>query len=254
MTDLTKPDSTMKGLGLAYDRLALWLEKFNLIPLVVVVSVYHYYQALALHDPFYIAAPIALFVDLLHYRTVQRAVNTQQVSWVITATLTSGLAFGLQLAFYTERFAVFPPESFLYALIVPFGVAVWGWMHGTNGESPALKLYRARRKAFLLALNRRKSAVNQLELALNQAESQMNQDKSKLNNLESTVMHLESKLMAVEESARRSEAMIAAVNPITRDVMRHMAFGELHGKEIAERHGVSPATISGIKSKLNGHK
>jgi len=48
-----------------WQKFADFLHTANLIPLVVVVSAYHYNQALRSHDPFLVSLPIALFIDLL---------------------------------------------------------------------------------------------------------------------------------------------------------------------------------------------
>ncbi|MCZ7673836.1 MAG: hypothetical protein M5U34_45305 [Chloroflexi bacterium] len=115
-----------------WQRFADFLHTANLIPLVVVVSVYHYHQALRSHDPFLIALPVALFVDLLHYRTVQQAVRSGEGVWKLTAVFTTLMAFALQWIFYSQ-----PGESeiliwwqvILFASIVPVGLAIMAWHH-----------------------------------------------------------------------------------------------------------------------------
>jgi hypothetical protein len=115
-----------------WQKLSDFLHKANLIPLVVVVSTYHYYQALRSHDPFFIALPLALFVDLLHFRTVQRAVRSGEAGWQATAVFTTLLTFGLQYMFYSQ-----PSDSgvlgwwqvILFASIVPVGLAIMAWHH-----------------------------------------------------------------------------------------------------------------------------
>ena len=79
-----------------------FLHTANLIPLVVLVSGYHYFQALRSHDPVLVAVPIALFVDLLQYRTVHRAVRSGEGVWKITAVFTTLMAFALQWIFYNQ--------------------------------------------------------------------------------------------------------------------------------------------------------
>lgn len=115
-----------------WQKLADFLHTVNLIPLVVIISVYHYHQALRSHDPFLIALPVALFVDLMHFRTVQRAVKSGVGMWKLTAVFTTLLAFGLQWMFYSQ-----PGESgtliwwqvILFASIVPVGLAIMAWHH-----------------------------------------------------------------------------------------------------------------------------
>lgn len=85
-----------------WQRFADFLHTANLIPLVIVVSTYHYYQALRSHDPLLVSLPIALFIDLLHFRTVQRAVKSGEGAWKVTAVFTTLMAFGLQWIFYNQ--------------------------------------------------------------------------------------------------------------------------------------------------------
>jgi hypothetical protein len=115
-----------------WQRFADFLHKANLIPLVVVVSTYHYYQALRTHDPFWVALPIALFVDLLHFRTVQQAVRTGEGTWKVTAVFTTLMAFGLQWIFYSRPAEGDPLiwwQVLLFASIVPVGLAIMAWHH-----------------------------------------------------------------------------------------------------------------------------
>ncbi len=115
-----------------WQRFADFLHTANLIPLVILVSSYHYFQALRSHDPVLVAIPIALFVDLLHFRTVQQAVKSRAGMWRVTAVFTTLMAFGLQWIFYNQ-----PGEGeiliwwqvILFASIVPVGLAIMAWHH-----------------------------------------------------------------------------------------------------------------------------
>ena len=115
-----------------WQKLTDFLHTANLIPLVVVVSAYHYNQALRSHDPFLVSLPIALFIDLLHYRTVRRAVRSGAGAWKVTAVFTTLMAFALQYMFYSQ-----PGEGgtldwwqvVLFASIVPVGLAIMAWHH-----------------------------------------------------------------------------------------------------------------------------
>jgi hypothetical protein len=115
-----------------WQKFADFLHTANLIPLVVLVSGYHYFQALRSHDPVLVAVPIALFVDLLHFRTVQRAVKSGEGAWKVTAVFTTLLAFGLQWMFYNrpgEGEALLWWQVILFASIVPVGLAIMAWHH-----------------------------------------------------------------------------------------------------------------------------
>jgi hypothetical protein len=115
-----------------WQRFADFLHTANLIPLVVLVSSYHYFQALRSHDPVLVAVPMALFVDLLHFRTVQQAVKSHAGLWQVTAVFTTLLAFGLQYIFYNqpgEGETLIWWQVILFASIVPVGLAIMAWHH-----------------------------------------------------------------------------------------------------------------------------
>jgi hypothetical protein len=115
-----------------WQSLADFLHSANLIPLVILVSSYHYYRALRSHDPVLVAVPIALFLDLLHFRTVRRAVRSGERAWRIAAVFTTLLAFGLQWIFYHQPGAgepLAPWQAFLFASIVPVGLVIMAWHH-----------------------------------------------------------------------------------------------------------------------------
>ncbi|MCP4996971.1 MAG: hypothetical protein GY934_24820, partial [Gammaproteobacteria bacterium] len=120
-----------------WQKLADFLHSANLIPLVVLISTYHYYQALRSHDPLLVALPMALFVDLMHFRTVQRAVRSGAGMWKLTAVFTTLMAFGLQWIFYSQ-----PGEGeiliwwqvILFASIVPVGLAIMAWHHQQQAQ------------------------------------------------------------------------------------------------------------------------
>lgn len=115
-----------------WDWLSKFLHRADLMPLVVVVSVYHYFQALKSHDPLFVALPIALFIDLLHYRSVQRAVKSSQVGWWVAAVVTTAAAFGLQWMFYARAgesgVTLVWWQAVIFASIVPVGLAIWAWL------------------------------------------------------------------------------------------------------------------------------
>lgn len=115
-----------------WQKLADFLHTANLIPLVVLISTYHYYQALRSHDPLLVALPVALFVDLMHFRTVQRAVKSGEGAWKVTAVFTTLIAFGLQWIFYSqpgEGGSLIGWQVILFASIVPVGLAIMAWHH-----------------------------------------------------------------------------------------------------------------------------
>lgn len=129
-----------------WEWLSRFLHKADLMPLVVVVSVYHYFQALKSHDPLFVALPIALFIDLLHYRSVQRAVKSSQVGWWVAAVVTTAAAFGLQWMFYArageDGASLVWWQALIFASIVPVGLAIWAWLQ-LSVESDAVTDWQA---------------------------------------------------------------------------------------------------------------
>jgi len=58
-----------------WQQLTDFLHQANLIPLVAILSPCYHYLALRSHDPLLMVMPIALFIALLHFKMVQRAVQ-----------------------------------------------------------------------------------------------------------------------------------------------------------------------------------
>ena len=119
-------------MSILWQKLSDFLHNANLIPLVIVASSYHYFQALNSHGPVLVAVTAALFLGLLHYRTVQGAVETQAASWWLMAAVTTSLTFGLQWIFYSQPGpdGLLPVwQRLLFAGIVPMGVGIMVWHH-----------------------------------------------------------------------------------------------------------------------------
>ena len=102
-----------------------WMHNGDLVPVVVIISVYHYHGVLALHDPWWVAFPVALAVDLTHYRTVKRAVK-RNGWWWLAAVLTTALVGVLQWIFYAQTAVSW--QSFVYASIVPLVIVLMAWL------------------------------------------------------------------------------------------------------------------------------
>ena len=113
--------------GTLWHRAASFLENGDLVLFAVVISVYHYWKALEpAGDPVYVAIPVALFVDLLHYRTVRRAVQARTLASVGIAALTTGMALGYHIVFYSLTVANHW-HVWLYALPIPLGIGILAW-------------------------------------------------------------------------------------------------------------------------------
>jgi len=82
-----------------------WFENGDLVPLLIVVSAWHYIAILAGRDPWPVAIAIGLLVDLGHYRTVRAAVryrgrpSQSAARWAVAAAMTV-VALAYHLRYY----------------------------------------------------------------------------------------------------------------------------------------------------------
>ena len=185
-----------------WQQFAHFLHTANLIPLVILVSSYQYSVALRSHDPMLIAIPMALFVDLLHFRTVQRAVQTKKTMWQVTAVFTTALAFGLQWMFYSqpgEDGTLIWWQAILFASIVPDGLAIMAWHHEQHEEEQVVDWQAAVVEA------ERQAAAMQTELsamhAQVQAMGQVGKAWSGMNAEMQTLAFFNADLLSVKEAA-----------------------------------------------------
>ena len=256
-----------------WQKLSDFLHQANLIPLVVIVSVYHYYQALSQHDPFFVAAPMAIFVDLLHFRTVQRAVKTGQTSWIGMGALTTAIAFGLQWLFYSapgpDGMLVWW-ETLLFASLVPVGLAIMAWHHAVHEEDVVVDW-----QAKLAALGKQlqtaqerivelTSAVADGQTALTQAQERAAQSDAlaaELKQARQTAQTGVSQTAVAQKRIAELEGQLAAVkelrqawqslNPESQTLALYNA-GQLSAEDAADALGVHASTVRRKAKSLNG--
>jgi len=61
--------------------LVRWFEDGDLVPLLVIVSAAHYIAILSAVDPWFVALPLGVLVDLGHYRAVNIAARYSRSDW-----------------------------------------------------------------------------------------------------------------------------------------------------------------------------
>lgn len=146
--------------GALWHRAASFLENGDLVLFAVVISVYHYWKALEpAGDPVFVAIPVALFVDLLHYRTVRRAVQARTLASVGIAALTTGMALGYHIVFYSLTVAN-PWHVWLYALPIPLGIGILAW-HAAGKSIAEWRAELAEAQAETQAANERATLAEQ---------------------------------------------------------------------------------------------
>lgn len=103
-------------------RLVGWFEHGDLVPLLIVVSAWHYAVILAGRDPWPVAVAIGLLVDLGHYRVVRAAVRysgrTSQAAarWLVALAMTA-VALAYHLRYYEMDWWLAAPIPLLIATL-----------------------------------------------------------------------------------------------------------------------------------------
>jgi hypothetical protein len=120
-----------------WHRFTYWLEKGDLVPFLVIASAYHYVVVLWQHDPWWVAVPIGILVDLGHYRTVIIAAryrvkggkpSTFVLRWSVAGILTA-VSLMYHWRFYGGDFWLAVPIPVLIAALAYFQ------RHGLGGNS-----------------------------------------------------------------------------------------------------------------------
>jgi septal ring factor EnvC (AmiA/AmiB activator) len=256
-----------------WQKLSDFLHQANLIPLVVVVSVYHYYQALRLHDPFFVAVPMALFVDLLHFRTVQRALKSGAWGWKATAVLTTAIAFGLQWLFYSAPSAAGVTgwwQTLLFASLVPVGLAIMAWHHEAQAQDEtvnwqtqlaAVRGTLQKEQSRTAALESEITAVHKEMAAARERVDQATQHQAELVQVQQQATAVRQQLAAEQAQTTKLRAEIeemAAVQKAWRllneesQTLALFNAGQLPLETAAEQLGLHASTIRRKAKRLNG--
>ncbi len=205
-----------------WQRLAGFFESGDLVPFAVITSIWHFVQTLiAYNEVWFVAIAQGVFVDMLHFRTVRMAVRNKSRTAALIAILTTVMSYAFHILFYAHDGLLL--VDFLLAAPLPLGIPILAWQQEVKNEP----------------------AVKRLESSLNDSEALAAR-------LESKVKHLESKAKELERAKKLHDKMISKMNPVAADVALMLATGELTGRQIAYKHGVSVGMVSGVKSKMNG--
>lgn len=244
-----------------WQKLTEFLESFDLIPLVILVSVYHYWQALKGHDPLWVSLPIALFVDLLHYRSVQQAVRSRRTGWGLLAVATTAMAFVLQWVFYAQAGVdgamLAQWQQVVYAGLVPVGIAIMALHHETGLQDAASRVQEAFKE-----LQERFKMLQEDAIGL-QDELTQAQDAARkyqglqeaFNDLQIDSGRMQKQLNTLQEDAvalQEDAVAFRALNAQAQGVARMLA-GQWQGTqgELAQELGLHESQVSRLKGALN---
>lgn len=115
------------------ERLNLWsgvarfFESGDLTPLAVLVSIAHYGPVLVAYGEHkLIAYTIGVLIDMLHFRTIRRAVSSRSRTEAGIAVITTVMALGYHLRFYQN--------DWLLAAPIPLGIAILAYHAAVKRE------------------------------------------------------------------------------------------------------------------------
>jgi len=246
------------GVKARYLSVARFFENGDLVPFAVLTSAWHFIQALRSHgEAWPIAIATGIFVDMLHYRTVRKAVNERsRVAWGV-AVLTTIISYIFHLLFYVARLGVdgivtydFSVVAFFMALPLPVGIPILAWQQATVTDTAVVKRWRKRVKWTVRIAKRYRNALKEAEIELNRLESQVKSLGTTSQSRESTIENLKAQL----EQAKESDEVLKQFNPLVQDIGRMLSGSGMTQAEIATAHEVSEAEVSRLKAKLNGVK
>ena len=232
----------MKENKTLWQRFSGFFEHGDLAPFAVIVSAWHFVEALRSQgELWFIATAQGVLVDMLHFRTVRYAVRSKTWGGVFIASITTLISFGFHLLFYGHD--GFQWLDLLLATPLPIGIPILAWLGETNALQTVDERVEGALKEREEALNIRESTMSQLEADLKARDETINSLREALKSERSRVNEL-----------KKLKTMLESVNPLVQDLMKVMAFGGMTQEQIAKKHEVSAGHVSGLKAKLNGHR
>lgn len=278
------------NLGKKWEALSDFLEEVNVIPVILLSTIYHYFEALGRHgDPLPVAAAIAIVVDLSHYRSVREAVNSGRKSWGAAAVFTTLISFLLQYAFYNGEggLSTFSFEAIVYAAVAPGLILLVAWraeeLRGRatarnnrwrDGKRRGRALIKKLRSALahiaqldnrlIVAQNNQNTTEAQAKAAedkANLAEERVNLAEERVNLAEAQAKAAEVRANSAEEKLKEAVARlnslqiyrkaIEAMDEVDRAILLNHITAELNQTGLAERLNISASTISERKKRMN---
>ncbi len=253
-----------------WQKFADFLHTANLIPLVVVISTYHYYQVLNSHDPFWVSLPIAQFIDLLPYRTVQRVVQSGGAPWKLAAVFTTLIAFGLQWMFYSK-----PVDGdildwwqvILFASIIPVGLAIMAWHQQQQNNELVTDWQGLIARAQEDASDKEQEAekmraqVVEMQAEAEKVQQQNAEVQAELTTMQTAYAPLQLQLEQVQHETNRLQNQINVLRPLDKawqtlnqeaQTLAYFNARLLTAQTVAEQLGIHVTTVRRKAKQING--
>lgn len=242
----------------AWHKLADFFENGDLVPFIIGISIYHYYQALSTTDG-YVAILVAISIDLIHFRTVRHAVRARTFFSVAIAALTTAMAVFYHYEFYSSVGELGAIEVMIHALPLPIGIAVLAWLNETVSVGDEIATWMGKLKASETALQSAENAVQAGAIALQASETARQAAESEaqagaiaLQAAETARQAAESEVKELKMELDRLQAGEMHFNELAWDVIQLVRTGNGLAKDIAEKHGTTATVVSRLKTSLNG--
>ena len=235
----------------AYKNFIKWLEQFSMIPLVMLISIPHFYEVLAHNGEFFIVPlVIAFFVDLLHYRTVLKASHTGIFSWwSLVALVTTIAAFGFQWRFYDTELVI--AYRLLDASIVPFGIVIMAWLQADGFAQTVEEIAKKQNETL-------RNELEKLRETLKRAGNKVGKLETELKANETILQTQGNKMKRLQASLKDAERVMKAwdiINPLARDIVLMKAgLLETTQTELVTKHNVNKTAVSRLSKSLNGYE
>ena len=237
------------------NKIARFFEEGDLVPFAVLISVYHFAMALInWGENLFVAVAQGLLVDMLHFRTVRQAVRTKTVASRLVAVVTTFLSFGVHLLFYSYHDGIWniTPTAVFLASMLPLSIPVLAWLNEADHESAIVKKLKEALNTAKGELNTVKDLLKVSEGKLNVIEGSMKTVEDKLKRTEGNLADAKLLLKTSEDERRKVEEALKHLGPLGKAMVLDVMTGKVSGASVAKTHGVSEATVSNLKSKLNG--
>ena len=199
-----------------WNEIAYFVHDTDIVLPLLAASVFHYYKALASHDPWPIAMAMAFGIDLLHYRLVKHTVRQSgwgRAAWGLVTLITLAAVTGLQFIFYSLPDAAGQTlpihKVIVFSSLIPLSVTLLACLQEIKtleGDSLFEELYQ-QAKAKLAELE---AKLKGNEAELKQANSKLKANETALKRSEAQLKENEAMLKANEEQLKRAEAALKA--------------------------------------------
>ena len=255
-----------------WKRIADFFERGDLVPFAVLISAWHFVIVLIKFDEF---APVAIaqgiFVDMLHFRTVRRAVASSDKKTYWVAVLTTLMSYSFHLLFYVVRVGDngltyhWSPVAFLLAAPLPLGIPILAWQQSLQSDDKAVSSLHNRLTTVIkrAACYRQQLARAQHELAHarqsigeaqqryvrdHEANSKLAQERDKLaDELGNLELVLANKNQQLETMARQA-IMVDRLPPRLAKYCQIVAQGNIPNGQFSDELGVGVSTLARANS------